>query len=119
VIGEDSDIGCHTVITSVSGIYLESSVLIAARCYIGGARYHTGNREVPILKQGVYSRGPIRIGSGSWIGAGAIVLDGVTIGKGCVIGAGSVVTKDVPDFWIAAGVPAKPVQNRFNVEDAD
>lgn len=119
VIGDGSDIGVSTVLTSISGIALEDHVLIAGNAYIGGGRYHTENRELPILKQGVYSRGPIRIGSGSWIGAGAIVLDGVSIGRGCVIGAGSVVTKDIPDFWIATGVPANPIRCRFEGQEAD
>lgn len=113
VIGDGSDIGAYTVVTSVGGIVLEDHVLIAGNVYIGGGRYRTQEKNTPILKQGVYSRGPIRIGSGSWIGAGAIVLDGVTIGEGCVIGAGSVVTKDVPDEWIAAGTPAKLLRYRF------
>ncbi|MEW6261386.1 MAG: acyltransferase [Thermodesulfobacteriota bacterium] len=119
VIGNGADIGAYTVMTSVGGIVLEDHVLIAGNVYIGGGRYHIEDRQLPILRQGVYSMGPIRIGSGSWIGAGAIVLDGVTIGRGCVIGAGSVVTKDIPDFWIAAGVPAKPIRRRFEVQEAD
>ena len=50
---------------------------------------------------------PIVIGPGTWLGINVTVLPGVTIGQGCVIGAGSVVTSDVPDFHIAAGVPAR------------
>jgi maltose O-acetyltransferase len=54
---------------------------------------------------------PIRIGSGVWIGGGAIVLPGVTIGDGCVIGAGSVVTRDLPPDTLAAGNPARIVRS--------
>jgi len=50
---------------------------------------------------------PIRIGSGVWIGGGAIILPGVTIGDGCVIGAGSVVTRDLPPGSVAVGNPAR------------
>jgi maltose O-acetyltransferase len=53
---------------------------------------------------------PIRIGSGVWIGGGAIVLPGVTIGDGCVIGAGSVVSHDLPPFSLALGNPARVVR---------
>ena len=60
-------------------------------------------------KGGMYSF-PITIGDGAWIGAGAIILPGITIGKYAVIGAGSVVTKDVPDYTIAAGNPCKPIR---------
>ena len=47
------------------------------------------------------------VGSGTWIGAGSLILPGITIGSGCVIAAGSVVTTDVPDNALCAGVPAK------------
>lgn len=51
----------------------------------------------------------IRIEDGVWIGAGAIILPGVTIGKKSVVGAGSIVTKDVPPFTVVAGNPARPI----------
>lgn len=50
---------------------------------------------------------PITVGDDTWIGANVTILPGVTIGKYCLIGAGSVVTRDVPDYAIAAGVPAR------------
>jgi phosphonate metabolism protein (transferase hexapeptide repeat family) len=55
----------------------------------------------------------VSIGHDVWVGHGAMVLPGVTIGNGAAVGAGSVVTKDVPDFCIVAGVPAKPLRFRF------
>jgi acetyltransferase-like isoleucine patch superfamily enzyme len=58
------------------------------------------------------SKGPIRIGDGAWLGTGCIVLDGVSIGRGAVVGAGAVVTKDVPDWAIVVGVPARQVGTR-------
>jgi acetyltransferase-like isoleucine patch superfamily enzyme len=112
VIGAGCDIGPNTVITSVGGIELADSVLIAANCYIGGGRYRSDDLNRPILEQGVYSQGTVRIGTGTWLGAGVIVLDGVTIGQGCIVGAGSVVTKDLPDFAVAVGVPAQVKQIR-------
>jgi acetyltransferase-like isoleucine patch superfamily enzyme len=53
----------------------------------------------------------VTIQEGSWIGAGALILPGVTIGKYCVIGAGAVVNQDIPDFTLALGVPAQPVRS--------
>jgi acetyltransferase-like isoleucine patch superfamily enzyme len=54
---------------------------------------------------------PITIKKGAWIGAGAIILQGVTIGEFSVVAAGAVVTKDVPPYTVVAGVPAKVVKN--------
>lgn len=53
---------------------------------------------------------PIEIKDGAHIGIGSIIMPGVTIGKGAVIGAGAVVTKDVPDYCLAVGVPAKVIK---------
>lgn len=57
---------------------------------------------------------PIHIEDDVWIGAGVKVLKGVTIGKGSVIGAGAVVTKDIPPYSIAAGVPCRVIGKRGN-----
>ncbi|HEY0523839.1 MAG TPA: sugar O-acetyltransferase [Stellaceae bacterium] len=65
----------------------------------------------PALRRaGLESALPVRIGSGVWIGGGAILLPGITVGDGAVIGAGSVVTKDVAAGAVVAGNPAKPIR---------
>ena len=75
----------------------------------------TGNHASPSTSSsrsaGWEAAKPIRIGSGVWIGGGAIVLPGVTIGDGCVVGAGSVVTRDLPPGTLAAGNPARIVRS--------
>ena len=55
---------------------------------------------------------PVRIGKNCWIGAGALIMPGITIGHNSVIGAGSVVTKDIPANVIAVGNPAKVIKSR-------
>ena len=60
------------------------------------------------LKRAAFPRrqAPVTIGAGSYLGAGAIILPGVTVGKFAVVGAGAVVTRDVPERAVVAGVPA-------------
>jgi|SRR5690554_3676996 len=59
---------------------------------------------------------PILIGNNTWIGARVIILPGITIGNFCVVAAGSVVTKDIPDYTVVAGVPAKEIK-KLNPKD--
>lgn len=106
VIRERADIGPNTTISSVTGVSIGQSALIAANCYIGGARYMSKRIDLCMMDQGTYSKGPVVIENDVWLGAGVIVLDGVRIGKGCIVGAGAVVTKNLPDHAIAVGVPA-------------
>lgn len=61
-----------------------------------------------------FSRGDVAIGSDVWIGSHAIILPGVTIGHGAVIGAGAVVPRNVPDYAVAVGNPARVVRRRFD-----
>lgn len=56
----------------------------------------------------------VNIGSDVWVGANCYIKDGVSIGHGAIIGAGSVVTKDIPPYAIAVGVPAKVIKYRFD-----
>jgi maltose O-acetyltransferase len=70
--------------------------------------FDKGDKDTPIIDQG-YVHKPITIGAMSWIGRRAILLPGVTLGRNVIVAAGAVVTKDVPDFAIVGGVPAKVI----------
>ena len=98
----------------LGAITLEDDVLIASNVSImnGTQQHGTGRIDIPIREQsGTFT--PVTIGEGSWIGEGATVS--ADVGRHCVIGAGAVVTKPIPDFAIALGVPAKVI--RFRNED--
>lgn len=69
--------------------------------------------------QNINSQNPINIGNDVWIGTNAIVMDGVKINDGVIIGAGAVVTKEIPPYAIAVGVPAKVIKYRFSQEIID
>ena len=75
----------------------ESSIRLLGRQFV-----HIHNME----RKG-YTRGSVKIGAYTFIGAGSVVLPGVTIGKGCLIGTGTLVTKDVPDYSIVVGSPGQ------------
>lgn len=60
---------------------------------------------------------PVIIENDVWVGAGAIILKGVTIGRGAIIAAGAIVTKDIPPYAVAVGIPAKVLKYRWSAED--
>ncbi len=62
---------------------------------------------------------PVKIKNDVWIGSNAVIMPGVTIGNGVIIGANAVVTKDIPDFAVAVGVPAKVIKFRFSDEEIE
>lgn len=67
---------------------------------------------IPMCQQSNSEQRKVTIGDDVWIGTRVIIMPGVTIGNGVVIGAGSIVTKDVPNYAVVAGVPAKIIKYR-------
>ena len=88
-----------------------SRVVIGEHCYIApNARFHAAGHDLDDMTMHVGS--DIVVEDGAWIGAGCILLPGVTVGRNAVVGAGSVVTKDVPADAVAAGNPATVIRPR-------
>ena len=77
--------------------------------YITDQNHGYSDRDLPISKQVMPER-PVSIGDGSWLGHGTVVLPGATIGRHVVVGANSVVTGHLPDYSVAAGVPARVIK---------
>ncbi|WP_442882062.1 acyltransferase [Devosia sp.] len=111
----DVEFGAHTTVNPyamISGkVRCGDGVRIASHVSIVGFNHGFDDPSVPIHQQKHESLG-ITIEDDVWIGANAVVLDGVTVGKGAVIAAGAVVSKDVPPLAIVGGVPAKVVRYR-------
>ena len=108
VIGDDFFIGAHCYINGFAGLSIGSRVTIAHGAMIFS---DSGPNTSPWLQEHYpITEAPIAIGDDVWIGAGAMILPGVTIGNKCVIGAGSVVKDDVPDYAVVAGSPAKIIK---------
>ncbi len=110
VIEDDTYIGRGTIVLVHSSVKIGRESLIAPFCHITDVN-HGMARGLPMRKQALSSQ-PIEIGADVWFGAGCSVLPGVRIGRGCVIGARAVVTKDLPEYAIAVGIPARPVKFR-------
>lgn len=107
-IGSDFFIGPHCYFNGIAGLTIGDRVTFAASVYVFT---DSGPNTSPWLQQHYpIVAAPIRIGSDVWIGAGAMILPGVTIGDKCVIGAGSMVKDDVPPNSVVAGSPAKVIK---------
>lgn len=108
-IGKGSIIGHMNHIAAIRNVHIGENVLTADRVYISDHSHNFSDTSLPIMKQSVVSKGTVSIGDGTWLGENAVVLS-CKIGKNCVIGANSVVLKDIPDFSVAVGAPARVVR---------
>jgi acetyltransferase-like isoleucine patch superfamily enzyme len=107
-IGEDSIVGDHAFLDGRDKLTIGNHVDIASEVLIY-------NSEHDLESDGFQATSaPVEIGDYVFIGPRAIILPGVKIGRGAVIAGGAVVTKDVPDFAIVGGVPAKVIGERKN-----
>jgi maltose O-acetyltransferase len=107
-IGSNVAINHGVFLLGRTGITIGNDVVLSARCMLvdGGLAL---DESAPTVDRS-HSEAPIVIEDGAWIGAGAIVLAGVTVGRRSVVGAGSVVTRDVPADAVVAGNPARVIR---------
>jgi len=113
-IGNDVSFNRNVMINAdVRGtIIIEDKVLVGPNVVMRASGHRYEIKGVPIREQG-HHKGIIMIKTGAWIGANAVILPDVTIGKGAIVAAGAVVTKDVRDFEIVGGLPAKKIGSRI------
>lgn len=112
VLGNNSRIGAHSIIMVREQLIIGDNVEMGPDVIILDYNHAFGSRDIPIINQGYSPAKQIVINDNVWIGARTIILPGVHIEKGAIIGAGSVVTKNIPEFSIAAGNPAKVLRYR-------
>ena len=116
LIGSGCHIGNFNHIYATDKILIEDNVLTADRVYITDNLHSYNDINIPVLNQPVVHKKSVVIGNGSWLGENVCVIC-ANIGKHCVIGANSVVTKDIPDYTVAVGSPARVIKKYdFNIK---
>jgi maltose O-acetyltransferase len=107
-IGDDTIVGEYAVLDGRDSLVIGNHVDIASQVMIYNAQHDIESQDFHAVQQ------PVRIHDYAFIGPRAIILPGVTIGRGAVVAAGAVVTKNVDEFQIVGGVPAKVIGERQN-----
>jgi acetyltransferase-like isoleucine patch superfamily enzyme len=110
-IGDGTWIGAFSFLHGAAGLEIGRAVGIGPRVTILTSQHDPDGGDRPVLHAPLRFD-PVVVGDGADLGAGAIVLPGVTIGRGAMVGAGAVVTRDVEDGAVVAGNPARPVRGR-------
>jgi len=108
-IGRNCLISEFNVLRGQGGITIGDNVYTAPVVQMLPVNHVYDDPTQPIIEQGITAEG-IVVEDNAWIGAGAVILDGVHIGRGSVVGAGAVVAEDVPAHTVVAGVPARVVK---------
>lgn len=109
VIGDRCVIGARCSLVAHASIELGEDVWLGQDVFVCDASHGYQDPDLPIGEQFGEHR-PVRIGPGSWIGHGAIVLPGTTLGRNVVVAAGSVVRGEVADHTVVGGAPARPLR---------
>ena len=113
-IGNRVRIGRFSEIYALCSIIIEDGVEMAENTYISDNTHTYDNIGIPIRNQKVVPLGNVVIGSGTWIGRNVCIM-GCKIGKNCVIGAYAFLKKDIPDYCVVVGNPARIIR-RYNLQ---
>lgn len=114
-IGDHCFIGRRNFFNSGSLIEIGSYVMTGPDCHFLGANHSFHDPLQPYIKAEILEEKPMSVGVNCWLGAGAVVLRGVSIGHGSVVGAAAVVTRDVAPFSVVVGNPARTIR-RFDFQ---
>ncbi len=121
IFGSNVQINDYVHITAKEKVLIGNNVLIASKVYISDCSHgsysgdeNDSNPSISPSLRPLHSK-PVIIGDNVWLGEFVSVLPGVTIGNGTIVGANSVVTKNLPEYVIAVGAPAKPIK-KFNFD---
>ena len=117
-IGRWVHIGESSMVTAGQSVEIGDDVIIGPQTIIVDADHGSEDLNQPVRVQGLVTK-PIRIEQGAWLGGHVNVLKGVTIGRGAIIGAGSTVTRDIPPYAVAAGVPARVIRYRAGAPEPE
>jgi acetyltransferase-like isoleucine patch superfamily enzyme len=117
-IGEWSLINRFVMLDDRADINIGSFVMVAAGVTVETHTHPFDDFSVPIAYGG-RSGLPVSVGSNSVVGYNTVLMAGVQIGYRCIVGANSVVTKDVPDYTVVGGVPAKPIKQYLPPDSGD
>lgn len=109
VIEDEAVLGHYNHIFATKSIIIEKYVLTANQVYISDNLHSYEDVSLPVIRQPIKQCNTVVIGEGSWLGENVCVI-GASVGKHCVIGANSVVTKDIPDYSVAVGAPARVIK---------
>ena len=110
-LGDRAGISNSTIIDGRGGLEIGDDTIIGFQNIILTSTHEFERVDITIVQQGLYKK-PVKIGKDVWTGCRVIILPGVIIGDHAIIGAGSVVTKDVQDWAIVGGVPARIIRMR-------
>lgn len=109
-LGDKSGIGINARLSG--SVEIGNNVMMGPNCTMYSRNHCFERTDIPMCEQGFLPEETIVIGDDVWIGGHVIILPGVHIGRGAIVGAGSVVTKDVPEYAIVGGNPAKIIRFR-------